>query len=302
MTHDHDHHHDHGGVRNRAFGWGIALNFGFVVVEAIFGLRAHSVALLSDAGHNLGDVLGLVVAWSAAMLATRPPSRRHTYGLRRGSILAALANALLLVAATGAIAWEAATRLRHPSEVHGVTMIAVAAVGVFVNGGSALLFMRDRERDINVRSAFVHLAGDAAIAAGVCVAGGVILATGWSWVDPVVSLVVCVLVLASTWGLLHGSMALALDAVPSHVDLEAVRRYLNDLPDVTGVHDLHVWPLSTTEVALTAHLVMPSSEGAPTFLARVAEELHERFEIDHATIQIDPDEAPACSLAPDDVV
>ena len=300
-AHDHDHEHDHG-EKGRAFAIGVGLNFAFVVVEVVFGLASRSMALLADAGHNLGDVLGLALAWGATILVQRKPSKRRTYGMKKASVLTALVNGLLLVAATGGVATESIRRLREPAHVEGVTVIAIALVGVAVNGGSAMLFMRSSRRDLNVRSAFMHLAGDAAIALGVAAAGGVILATHWFALDPIVSLVVSCLVFVSAIGLLRDSLGLIMDSVPEHVDIDRVRAYLAQLGGVREVHDLHVWPMSTTEVALTAHLVMDAMPPDNVLLRRVAKELHDEFEIGHATIQVETPESDPCHLAPEDRV
>jgi cobalt-zinc-cadmium efflux system protein len=305
--HDHGHDHDHGHAHGhghahavpdsgRAFAIGVLLNTGIVLAEAIYGVVGHSMALLADAGHNLGDVLGLLLAWGATVLAKRAPSGRRTYGLKRGSILAALGNAALLLFATGAVAWESIQRLAAPGDVDERGVMVVAALAVVVNGASALLFLRGKDDDLNVRSAFLHLAGDAAIALGVVVSGAVIYFTHWNWLDPVTSLAVSALVLWSTWALLRKSLDLALDAAPEHVDPEKVRAYLAALPGVTSVHDLHVWAMSTTETALTAHLVLGGPPPAG-FLARTCEQLHDEHRIAHATIQIETtDDARTCEL------
>jgi cobalt-zinc-cadmium efflux system protein len=235
------------------------------------------------------------MAWGAAALARRAPSNLHTYGFRRSTVLAALTNAMLLVAAVGAVAWEAIGRLRAPGEPHGVTMMSVAAAGVVVNGTSALLFRKGSKSDVNVRGAFLHLAADAAVSAGVVVAGALLWKTGWRWLDPMTSLVISGVVLVGTWGLLREALHLALDGVPRSVELEKVRTYLLALPDVEAVHDLHVWAMSTTEIALTAHLVMPWTECAPGFLNGLEHELDERFGISHVTVQIEPSENNACA-------
>ncbi len=309
MGHDHDHsHHSHASVpsageTSRAFAIGVGLNLTFVAVEAVYGLASHSMALLADAAHNLGDVLGLVLAWVAAILARRKPSQTHTYGLRRSTILAALANAVLLLVAVGGVSWEAVGRLRAPGPVEGWTVLSVAAVGVVVNTASALMFLSNRHRDANVRGAFLHLAADAGVSLGVVVAGAVMLRTGWTWVDPAVSLVVSVVVLFGTWGLFRDALGLSLDRVPAHVDLEAVRAHLAALPGVDAVHDLHVWPMSTTETALTAHLVMAWPDEPPAFTSSLSDELHHRFGIDHATVQLEPRvDGGACRHASDSVV
>jgi cobalt-zinc-cadmium efflux system protein len=297
--HPHDHGHTHGpGNLGFAFLAGIVLNFAIVLVEAVFGLASHSMALLADAGHNLGDVLGLALAGGAALLAKRAPTRRRTYGFRKLTLVAALANGVLLLVATGAIAAESIRRLASPEPIAARTVIAVAAVAVVVNGASALLFLGHGQRDLNVKAAFLHLAGDAAIALGVVASSFVVLRTGYVWIDPVVSLVVAVLILVSTWSLLRRSLNLVLDAVPEGIDVESVRTYLSTLPSVCEVHDLHIWAMSTTEVALTAHLVMPIRASEPSFLSHVCRELHDRFDIDHATLQVDSVEAPQpCVLA-----
>ncbi len=282
---------------NRAFAIGIALNVVFVVVEAVFGTIAHSTALLADAAHNLSDVLGLVMAWAATALARRAPSERHTYGLRRSTVLAALANAVLLLAAVGAVAWEAVGRFDTPIEPQGGTMMVVAAVGVLVNGISAALFLKGRHTDANVRGAFLHLVADAAVSVGVVVAGAIVWNTGWAWVDPATSLVISVVILFSTWSLLRDALHLALDGVPQGIELAEVRAYLSALPRVEDVHDLHVWAMSTTEVALTAHLVMAWGDAPPEFLATLEHELDDRFGISHATVQIEPPRSGACEHA-----
>lgn len=270
---------------NRIFAVAVALNVGFVVVEAGFGVAAHSLALLADAGHNLGDVLGLLLAWGATRLAQRKPSQRRTYGWRSSSILAAMLNAGLLLVAVGGIAWEAVQRFGQPGAVIGGTVIWVAAAGVVLNTATALLFVAGRKRDLNLRAAFLHMAADAAVSAGVVVAGLVMLRTGWMWLDPTVSLVIAAVILVGTWGLLRESVDLALAAVPAGIDPEAVAAYLQDLPGVEAVHDLHIWGMSTTESALTAHLVKPDPRDDDALLERACRELHDRFGIGHATLQ-----------------
>jgi cobalt-zinc-cadmium efflux system protein len=312
--------HDHGqGTREygRAFAIGIALNLAFVVVEVAYGVVAHSVALLADAGHNVGDVVGLAMSWGATALASLKPSSRRTFGFRRTTIIASVTNALILLFMTGALTWESVRRLVSPAPTEGKTMIVVALVGAVVNAGSALLFMekgRDGTSatssrrgqhlgDLNVRSAFLHLASDAVLAVGVAVAGAVILATGWLWLDPAVSIVLALTILAGTWSLMRKSMNLMLDAVPEGIDPDEVRTFLEALPGVVEVHDLHIWAMSTTETALTAHLVMPHSSRDPAFLANVCKNLRDDFDIDHSTLQIDPEEAPApCALARSDAI
>jgi cobalt-zinc-cadmium efflux system protein len=303
----HDHHvHDHAdhahGPRSRAFAIGIALNLAFVVVEIVYGLLAHSMALLADAGHNLSDVLALAVAWGATALSRREPSARFTYGLRSSSILAALFNAALLLVVTGGIAWEAIQRLAEPADVSGQTVVWVALVGIIVNGTSALFFARHRH-DANVRGAFLHLVGDAAVSAGAMLAGFGIVATGWLWLDPVAGLLIAAVIIGGTWGLLRDAVGLALDAVPGHIDAHAVRAYLSGLAGVTEVHDLHIWAMSTTETALTAHLVMPGGHPGDGYMATVCSDLRGRFRVQHATLQIEKgDTAHPCPLASDRVV
>jgi cobalt-zinc-cadmium efflux system protein len=318
--HHHDHHHGHGHSGHdhashghaghvhapasfgRAFAIGIVLNTAFVAIEAGYGFVSNSTALLADAGHNLSDVLGLAVAWIAAVLSQRPPTPRMTYGLRNTSILAALLNAVLLLIACGAILLEAIQRLFHPEPVATLTVIIVAAIGIAVNGITAWLFASGRGSDLNIRSAYIHMAGDAAISAGVVVAALVIMLTGWFWIDPVASLVIVALIVAGTWGLLRESTAMSLAAVPAAIDPVAVRAYLTALPGVASIHDLHIWPMSTTETALTAHLVTPSGHPGDDFLSETCHELKHRFRIGHATLQIEIAATVRCALAPDHVV
>jgi cobalt-zinc-cadmium efflux system protein len=270
---------------NRAFASGVALNLGFIAVEVVFGLIASSLALLADAGHNLSDVLGLLLAWGASYLSQRRPTERRTYGWRKSSILAALMNAFILLFAIGGIAWEAIRRFSTPSPVAGETIIMVATIGVVINTATALLFMSGRKGDLNIRGAFLHMAADAGISAGVAVAGLFILATGWLWIDPLVSLIITGIILIGTWGLMRDSFNLALDAVPVGIDPDAIKNYLSGLPGVLGVHDLHIWGMSTTETALTAHLVKPDSADDDALIEQASKELHNRFGIDHVTLQ-----------------
>lgn len=289
--HCHDHHaHYHHRLPacfDRAFAIGIGLNLSFVIVEFTMGVLVGSLALVADAGHNLSDVLGLLMAWGATLLARRPSTAHRTYGMRRATILAALANAALLFIAIGGIAWEAGRRLFAPAEVPGLTLIAVAGVGVAINAFTAWLFARGRANDLNIRGAFLHMAADAVISLGVIVAGALILLTGWSWIDPLLSLVIVAVIGWGAWDLARESIDLALDAVPATVDPLAVRAYLSALPSVREVHDLHIWALSTTEPALTTHLVLASLEGGDALLARVRAELHQRFGIEHVTVQLE---------------
>ncbi len=304
--HDHDHDHDHAtGLRGwfaglghrhdhgpaptdfgRAFAIGIVVNLGFVVVEAGYGIAANSVALLADAGHNLSDVAGLAAAWGATRLAKRAATVRFTYGLQGSSILAALFNAVLLLVAIGAVAWESVQRLIDPQPVAGVTVIAVAAAGIAVNGFTAWLFSRGNG-DLNVRAAFAHMLSDAVVSAGVVVAGFVILATGWTWLDPVVSLVIGAVIVAGTWGLLRDAVRMALQGVPPGVELDAVTARLAALPGVAHVHHVHIWPVSTTETALTAHLLCPGGHPGDAFLCDAGRVLARDFGIGHATLQIE---------------
>jgi cobalt-zinc-cadmium efflux system protein len=285
-----------------AFAVGTGLNLAFVAIEAVFGFLSNSTALLADAGHNLSDVLGLLIAWAAAVLSQRIPTARFTYGLRSVSILAALFNAMLLLAAVGAISWEAIQRFGRPETVAGKTVMIVAAVGILVNGVTAWMFASGRGSDINVRGAFLHMAADAAVSAGVVVAGGVILLTGWHWVDPAASLAISGVIFWSTWGLLRDSIRMSLSAVPAGIDPAAVRAYLEALPGVNELHDLHIWPMSTTETALTCHLVIPGGHPGDAFLANCARELRHRFAIGHVTIQIETSKETACYLAPNEIV
>lgn len=309
--HDHDHGHDHahgaGHVHapanlGKAFAIGIALNAGFVLIEAAYGFLANSVALLADAGHNLGDVLGLVVAWLASHLVRRAPTDRFTYGLRASSILAALFNAVFLLVTVGALSWEAIQRLGSPEPVAEKTVMVVAAVGIAINGLTAWLFASGRREDINLRGAFLHMASDALVSAGVVVAGLVILLAGWLWLDPVVSLAINGAIVWGAWSLLREGLGMSMAAVPSRIDPAAVRAFLAGQPGVTSLHDLHIWPMSTTETALTCHLVMTDGHPGDAFLHATAATLRERFGINHPTIQIETDPQTACALAPDEVV
>lgn len=301
MAHDHSHSHEPADF-GRAFAIGITLNLAFVATEIVFGVLSGSMALLADAGHNLSDVLGLVIAWGGAILSRRPPSPRYTYGLRGSSILAALLNALLLLVAIGAIAWEAIRRFSEPQPVAGWTVMIVAGIGIIINTATALLFARGRKGDLNIRGAFLHMAADAAVSAGVLLAGLLIILTGATWIDPVVSLLIAAIVFLGTWGLLKASVQMSLGAVPSGIDVEEVRAELASLLGVTKVHDLHVWPISTTEAALTAHLVMPAGHPGDAFLAEIQDRVERRFHIQHCTIQIEVMDFDACRLESDTAV
>ena len=300
MTHDHDLHHDHAPANfNRAFAIGIALNAVFVAIEGYYGWRVNSLALLADAGHNLSDVAGLILAWGGALALKVKPDPRHTYGWKRATILAAFANALLLLMAIGALAWEAIGRLLSTQAAvqdQGVTIMLVAGVGIVINTATALLFMRGREGDLNIRAAFVHMAADALVSAGV-----VTLWQGWVWLDPVVSLGIAVVILWGTWGLFKQSLHLLFDGVPDSVDPLAVQACLAALPGVTLVHDLHIWAMGTSQIALTAHLVMPQGQADDAFLQEANRLLHERFEITHVTLQVMKVAFSRACIAPDPI-
>lgn len=289
MGHDHDHsgHAHQPPSNNAAFAIGVVLNLGFVVAEVFYGLAAHSLALISDAGHNLSDVFCLLLAWGAMQLTKAAPTSRRTYGWRRSSILAALVNAVVLLVVVGGITVEAIRRFAHPEEVAGGMVMVVAAIGIVINTATALLFMSGRKRDLNLRGAFLHMIGDAAVSAGVVAAAFAIRMTGWQWLDPAVSLAIGAVIVWGTWGLLRESINLSMDAVPEGIDPEAVESYLANLGGVTAVHDLHIWAMSTTEVALTVHLVMEEPPRNDLFLHDVCDVLRERFGIGHATTQIE---------------
>ncbi|SEJ74577.1 cobalt-zinc-cadmium efflux system protein [Pseudomonas linyingensis] len=294
MAHAHPHHehhaHGHAPQRyDRAFAIGIALNLGFVLVEAFYGWQVNSLALLADAGHNLSDVGGLILAW-AALAATRlRPNDRHTYGWRRGSILASFVNASILLVAMGSLGWESIQRLQQPEAIAGEVVMLVAGIGVLVNAITAALFFSGSRSDLNLRGAFLHMAADALVSVGVVLAGALYLWQGWSWIDPLVSLAIAVAIVLGTWSLFRQSLHLLFDGVPEQVDLPALREYLLALPGVCDVHDLHVWAMSTAEVALTAHMAMSPLPENDQFLQRIARELHEHFGIDHATLQLERD-------------
>ena len=306
----HDHGHDHGGhghshapkTFGRAFAIGTALNLGFVIIEAGYGIAAGSMALLADAGHNLSDVLGLLIAWGAATLGRRTPKGRYTYGFRSSSILAAFLNALLLLVAIVVIAVEAIRRFSEPAPVAGGTVMIVAAIGIVINTATALLFMSGRKGDLNIKGAFLHMAADAAVSAGVVVAGFIIVKTGLSWIDPVTSLVIVAIIAIGTWGLLRDSVNMSLQAAPPGMDPEEIGGFLRGQDGVQEIHDLHVWPMSTTETALTVHLLVPGGYPGDAYTAKVAGALKEKFGIDHATVQIETDPATPCELESDKTV
>jgi cobalt-zinc-cadmium efflux system protein len=306
-NHSHDHQHDHGHIHTdevahnhkghghshapstfgKAFLIGIALNVAFVLIEGGFGVVGKSMALLADAGHNLSDVLGLVVAWTAVILSQKKASNRFTYGLGSSSILAALFNAVFLLVAVGGIIWEALLRLNNPQPVEGSVVMAVAGVGILVNGITAWLFAKGRKGDINIRGAYLHMMADAGVSLGVVIAGLLIMVSGWNWLDPIISLAIAGLIIWTTWGLLKASLRMSLGAVPEEVKIDEVKTYLSNLPGVASLHDLHIWPLSTTQTALTCHLVVPKGHPGDAFLLEICTELKEHFAIQHATLQIE---------------
>lgn len=297
------HDHDHAPANfNRAFAIGIVLNIVFVAIEAFYGWKINSLALLADAAHNLSDVAGLVLAWGGALASKLRPNPRHTYGWKRGTILAAFANALLLLMAMGALAWEAVGRLFSPEPLagaEGVTIMVVAGIGIVINTATALLFMRGRERDLNIRGAFLHMAADALVSAGVVIAGALTLWMGWVWLDPVVSLLIAGVILVGTAGLFKQSLHMLFDGVPDSVDPLAVQDCLAALPGVTRVHDLHIWSMGTSHIALTAHLVMPQGHADDAFLKHATDQLHERFDITHVTLQVMQQAFTAPCASPD---
>jgi len=304
MAHQHDHSHSHYHALKdfgAMFAIATALNLALVIVQVFYGVMAHSVALLADAGHNFGDAIGLALAWGAHILARLNPTKRYTYGFRSASILAALLNGMILLVATGAIAWEAIQRFFDPGEVAGLTVMIVAAIGIAINGVSAWLLMAGQKGDLNIRGAFLHLVADAAVSASVVVAGGVILLTGWHWLDPAVSLLISVVIVWGTWSLLREAINQSLSAVPSEIDPQKVAEYLKAQSGVDQIHDLHIWAMSTTENALTCHLVMPKGHPGDEFLAELCHHLHAKFKIVHPTLQIEMD-GDACKLAPDHIV
>ncbi|WP_045227130.1 cation diffusion facilitator family transporter [Methyloterricola oryzae] len=315
MAHDHHHTHGHNHIHHAsgashshhakpkdyglAFVIAIALNSAFVITEFTYGLLANSTALMADAGHNLSDVLGLLLAWGAALLAKRAPRGRYTYGLRTSSILAALANAVLLLVASGGIAWEAVRRISEPPEVAGLTVTLVAAAGIVINGLSAWLFVKGSKGDLNIRGAYLHMAADAAASAGVVLAGIAMMFTGWYWLDPAISMLIVLVIMIGSWGLLRASIQLALSAAPAHIDMPVIAEFLRQQDGVTGIHDLHIWGMSTTESALTVHLVMPQGHPGDAFMDELADALKTKFAIAHSTLQIEQGTTQhACPLIP----
>ncbi len=295
--HSHQHRHDEPNGHGRSFAIAIVLNTAFVVIEMTYGFIANSTALMADAGHNLSDVLGLLLAWGAAVLARKAPSERFTYGYRSTSILATMANAMLLFVACGAIALEAVERISAPPAVAGMTVTVVAGIGIVINGLSAWLFVKGSQDDLNIRGAYLHMAADAVVSLGVVIAGIAMLFTGWYWLDPVISLAIVAVILIGTWGLLRNSLQLALNAVPANIDASAVEAYLRQCAGVTDIHDLHIWGMSTTESALTVHLVMPEGYPGDGFMDEIAHTLTERFSLQHSTLQVEQGTTDhSCSL------
>jgi len=300
-THSLGHHHEAPAeTHDRAFGIGVAINVIYILFEVAAGLMVGSLALLADAGHNASDVISLLLAWGASRLGRKSPTQRRTYGLRRTTILASLVNGILLLIAIGAIAWEAIGRFVHPQSVPGLTLVWVASIGVVINTVTAFLFFHGRKKDLNIKAAFLHMAADAAVSLGVVIAGLLIRFTNWMWIDPAISLAIVVVIGIGTWGLLRDSFNLAVDSVPAHIDPEAVLRYLEKLPGISAVHDLHIWAMSTTEAALTAHLIKPDGQLDDTLLERIEEDLHKQFGIQHVTIQFEQGRTPCqCPLKPE---
>lgn len=292
--------HSHIPTKGKAFGIGIGLNVIFVIAEVIYGISSNSVALVADAAHNAGDVLGLILAWVAMILVRRTPTSHRTYGLRRSTILATLANAILLLIAVGGVIWEAIVRIKSPGTVDGSAIIIVAAIGVFINGISAFFFFKDKDSDVNVRGAFLHLAADAAVSVGVVIGGIIILKTGWQIVDPVISIIISLVILVSTWSLFRDALELSLDSVPKNIDIIKVKNSLLNASNIHSVHDLHVWSMSTTEVALTAHLVTSDKEFPTDVLSTLREDLNKTYGISHVTLQLEPEEyGLTCPQAPE---
>ena len=293
MSHDHNH---QASDYNRAFAIGVTLNVIFVAIEAGYGVAAGSLALIADAGHNLSDVLGLSLAWGANLLAAKAATETRTYGFRKVTIMASLASAILLLVALGGIAWEAIGRFIDPKPVEGMTVIAVAAVGVVINTFTALLFVSGQKHDLNIRGAFLHMAADAGVSLGVVAAGIIIMVTGWLLIDPLISLFIVAVILVGTWSLLRDSMNLAIDSVPKGIDIAGIRKYLTGLENVSQIHDLHVWAMSTTEVALSVHLIIIDDSLSNNFLSELQQQLHDRFSIEHSTIQVEKQDDDSCML------
>ncbi len=293
MSHDHNHQISN---YNRAFAIGVMLNVVFVAIEAGYGVAAGSLALIADAGHNLSDVLSLLLAWGAGLLATKPATEKRTYGFRKVTIMASLASAILLLVALGGITWEAIGRFFDPKPVEGMTVIVVASIGVVINTITALLFVSGQKHDLNIRGAFLHMAADAGVSFGVVVAGIIIMVTGWLLIDPLISLLIVTVILVGTGSLLRDSMNLAIDSVPEGIDIAGIKRCLTGLENVSQIHDLHVWPMSTTEVALSVHLIIVDASLNNDFLPKLQQQLHDRFSIEHSTIQVERQGDDPCML------
>jgi len=284
---------------NSAFAIGISLNMAFVVIEAVYGVISGSLALIADAGHNLSDVLGLLLAWGAIWLAAKAATEKRTYGFRKATVLASLGSALLLLFSLGAITWEAIGRFSDPQPVEGMTVIIVAAIGVVINTITALLFRLGQKDDLNIKGAYLHMAADAGVSLGVVVAGYIVMTTGWLLVDPITSLIIVVIIFIGTWSLLKDSTNLALDSVPEGIDMPGIKKYLTDIEQVSEIHDLHVWAISTTEVALSVHLILIDNNFPKNFLTQIQQQLHDNFDIEHATIQLERQGDEACMLVND---
>lgn len=299
MSHNHLHNQKNNNNYNKSFATGIILNTVFSIAEATFGILSNSMALVADAGHNFSDVISLVLAWGASYLATKKPTARRTYGFRRITILASIASAILLLVAIGAITWESIGRFREPQPVGGTTIIIVAAIGTAINLITAYMFMDNHKKDLNIKGAYLHMLADAGVSVGVVISGIIIMLTGWLILDPLISIIIVLIILTGTWGLLKDSLNLALDTVPKEIDPGEVQNYLAGLPNVENVHDLHIWAMSTTEVALTAHLIMPGWKSDDMFLSRICSDLFEKFGIDHPTIQIEENDTPCKQSTPE---
>lgn len=304
-SHSHSHGHHHHGPKNynAAFAFGIGLNIIFVIVEALYGYFTNSLALMADAGHNLSDVAGLLLAWGAVWLTTKKPSSRYTYGFRKSTILSALLNALILLVAVGFIIWEAIMRLKHPTVIESQTVMIVAGIGIVINGLTAMLFFRDKDHDINLKGAYLHMAADALISLGVVISAAIISYTSWNWLDPVVSVVIALIIVYGTWDLLTGSIHLSMDAVPYGINSDDVKKYLESLPDVKEVHDLHIWPISTTENALTAHICVTGPVLNNQRIEEATKVLRDKFKIGHPTLQFEAwEENYECAFKSNDVI
>lgn len=298
MNHNHKHEVKN---YNQAFAVGILLNVVYVLIEAGYGLSINSLALIADAGHNLSDVAGLLLAWGASILSHKAKTEKRTYGYRKATVLASLFSAILLLVAIGGITWEAINRIFEPQPIEGMTIIIVAGIGVVINTLTALLFIKDQKHDLNIRGAFLHMAADAGISLAVVLAGILIMYGGWLWVDPLISLFIAVVILLATWGLFRESINYSMDAVPQHIDNDGIKKYLESLTHVVAIHDLHIWPLSTTEIALTVHVVVDVNQIDNDFLSNVQHHLHDEFQIEHSTIQVETlKEKSNCMLQDDD--